>query len=72
MRSAGILHLLLHLAPSRLTHWVLIGLLPMSDPSRREPPRHVVYELDEALALLADLEDARDALISADRLCASR
>jgi hypothetical protein len=44
----------------------------MSDPSRREPTRQVVYELDEALALLADLEDARDALISADRLCASR
>jgi hypothetical protein len=40
----------------------------MSDPSRREPPRQVWYELDEALALLADLEDARDALIAADRL----
>jgi hypothetical protein len=31
-----------------------------------------LYELDEALARLADLEDARDALIVADRLCASR
>jgi hypothetical protein len=40
----------------------------MSAPSRREPPRQVWYELDEALALLADLEDARDALIAADRL----
>jgi hypothetical protein len=40
----------------------------MSDPSWREPPRQVWYELDEALALLADLEDARDALIAADRL----
>ena len=40
----------------------------MSDPSRREPPRQVWYELDEALALLADLEDARDALITSDRL----
>jgi hypothetical protein len=41
-----------------LTHWALIGLLPMSDPSWREPPRQVWYELDEALALLADLEEA--------------
>jgi hypothetical protein len=31
-----------------------------------------LYELDEALARLADLEGARDALIAADRLCASR
>jgi hypothetical protein len=44
----------------------------MSDPSQREPPRQVVYELDEALALLADPEDVRDALISADRRCAPR
>jgi hypothetical protein len=40
----------------------------MSDPSRREPPRQVWYELDEALALLADPEDARDGLIAANQL----
>jgi hypothetical protein len=40
----------------------------MSDPPRREPPRQVWYELDEALALLADLEDARDALTTTHRL----
>ena len=62
------MHLLLHLARSQLTTWGLISLLPMSDPSRREPPRQVWYKLDEALALLADLEDARDALIAAARL----
>jgi hypothetical protein len=47
-------HLRLHLARSRLTHWALISLLPMRDPSRRELPRQVWYELDEALALLAE------------------
>lgn len=31
--------------------------------SRREPPRYVWYDLDDALELLAVLEDARDALI---------
>ncbi len=35
--------------------------------SSREPPRQVWYELNEALLLLADLEDARDALIQADQ-----
>lgn len=33
------------------------------DDDAREPPRHIWYTLDEALVLLADLEDARDALI---------
>ena len=40
----------------------------MADPSGREPPRHVSYELDAALDLLADLEDARDALIETRHL----
>jgi hypothetical protein len=30
----------------------------------REPPRQIWYSLDEALVLLADLEDARGALIA--------
>lgn len=34
----------------------------------REPPRHVWYDLDEAIGLLADLEDARDALLDAGHL----
>jgi hypothetical protein len=37
----------------------------MSSP---RPPRDIRLSLDEALALLADLEDARDALIDSDRL----
>lgn len=36
----------------------------MSQPGDLEPPREVWYALEEALALLADLEDARDALIN--------
>ena len=40
----------------------------MSFPERREPPRHVWYTLDEALELLAVLEDVRDGLIDAGRL----
>jgi hypothetical protein len=40
----------------------------MTSPADREPPRHVWYTLDEALALLADLEDARDVLIESGRL----
>lgn len=40
----------------------------MSSPSDREPPRYVWYSLDEALELLAALEDARDALIDAGQL----
>lgn len=39
----------------------------MSGPGR-EPPREVWYGLDEALELLADLEDTRDALIDAGHL----
>jgi hypothetical protein len=35
-----------------------------------EPPPAVSYTLDEALRLLAALEDARDALIDSDRLVA--
>jgi len=37
----------------------------MSSPGDQEPPRHVWCDLDEALELLAVLEDARDALIDA-------
>ena len=33
-----------------------------------EPPEQVQYSLDEALTLLATLEDARDALIETRRL----
>ena len=40
----------------------------MSDSGEREPPRYVWYTLDEALELLAALEDARDALIDAGHL----
>ncbi len=40
----------------------------MSDEARREPPRLVWYELEEALDLLADLEDARDALLASGHL----
>ena len=32
----------------------------MAHPDDQEPPRAVRFTLDEALALLADLEDARD------------
>jgi excisionase family DNA binding protein len=51
-----------------LTAATVTSFRPTSDPSRREPPRQVWYELDEALALLADLEDARDPLIVANQL----
>lgn len=40
----------------------------MTFPEDREPPRHVWYDLDEALELLAALEDAWDALVSAGLL----
>lgn len=33
-----------------------------------EPPAHIGLALDEAIGLLADLEDARDALIAASQL----
>jgi hypothetical protein len=42
----------------------------MSDPAGREPPRYVWYTLEEALELLAALEDARDSLIDAGHLMA--
>jgi hypothetical protein len=37
-------------------------------PNEREPPREIWYSLDEALDLLAALEDARDALIESGHL----
>ena len=43
----------------------------MTDRDPLEPPRHVWYELDEAQDLLADMEDARDALIEANQLSAT-
>jgi hypothetical protein len=42
----------------------------MSGPGEREPPRYVWYTLEEALELLAALEDARDSLIDAGHLTA--
>lgn len=40
----------------------------MDFPNEREPPREVWFSLDEALDLLATLEDARDALIESAHL----
>jgi hypothetical protein len=40
----------------------------MALPGGREPPRYVWYTLDEALELLAALEDARDALADTGHL----
>lgn len=40
----------------------------MSEPSDAEPPNRVSYGLDDALALLAALEDARDALTDSGHL----
>jgi len=40
----------------------------VEDPSDREPPAVVQYRLEEALDLLAALEEARDALITTDHL----
>jgi hypothetical protein len=40
----------------------------MVEPSEDEPPDRIWYELEEALSLLADLEDARDALIQSRQL----
>ena len=40
----------------------------MDDPSPQEPPGRVQYGLEEALELLAALEEARDALITTDHL----
>jgi hypothetical protein len=42
----------------------------VSDGGEREPPRYVWYTLEEALELLAALEDARDSLIDAGHLTA--
>jgi hypothetical protein len=38
----------------------------MSDPEEPEPPAEVRYLLDEALTLLATMEDARDALMDSN------
>ena len=40
----------------------------VSNPSDHEPPVDIVYELEEALDLLAAMEDARDALSDSDHL----
>lgn len=40
----------------------------MSFPEGREPPRDVWYSLEQALDLLAALEDARDALVESGHL----
>jgi hypothetical protein len=40
----------------------------VEDPSAQEPPSRVQYGLEEALELLAALEEARDALITTDHL----
>jgi hypothetical protein len=40
----------------------------VDDPSPQEPPARVQYGLEEALDLLAALEEARDALITTDHL----
>lgn len=40
----------------------------MDFPNEREPPREIWFSLDEALDLLATLEDARDALIESGHL----
>ena len=41
---------------------------PLDFSKEREPPRDVWFSLDEALELLATLEDARDALIESGHL----
>jgi hypothetical protein len=42
----------------------------VSTPPDGHPPHEVVYRLDEALELLAGLEDARDVLAETDHLAA--
>ena len=42
----------------------------MTDSEGRGPPSSVLYSLEEALDLLADLEDARDALLASGHLTA--
>ena len=44
------------------------GLIQMAVPPDREPPAQVTYGLEEALELLAALEDARDVLSQGDHL----
>jgi hypothetical protein len=40
----------------------------MSLPDDREPPREIWYSLEEALELLASLEDAHEVLVAARHL----
>lgn len=40
----------------------------MVEPEDTEPPGRVDYELEEALELLAALEDSRDVLVGGDHL----
>ena len=40
----------------------------MTPPDDKEPPDAIQYGLEEALSLLAALEDARDALIASGQL----
>ena len=40
----------------------------MDTGTNREPPRQVWFDLEEALDLLAALEDARDALVDSSHL----
>jgi len=40
----------------------------VEDPSAQEPPPRVPYGVEEAVDLLAALEEARDALITTDHL----
>jgi hypothetical protein len=40
----------------------------MTSMEGREPPDHPSYSLEEALELLADLEDAQDALLDSGHL----
>ena len=40
----------------------------MTFPEGQEPPREIWFSLDEALDLLASLEDARDALLDTGHL----
>jgi len=40
----------------------------MGSPPDHEPPVAIIYDLEEALDLLAALEDARDALADTDHL----
>jgi len=42
----------------------------MPDSDGRMPPGSIEYSLEEALDLLADLEDARDALLESGHLTA--